>query len=1408
MPPSTPGASLKLGDSKVLNTWVHDPKESPKVILNQSWWPGVAEGDLLRVTQSGDTSGYLFTVRKDEGCPKPTLQISLPRNVADAFGMKNNTEVTVTKTRDSHSADYIKYLGRNEMWRLGKHLPGRCVFVDQEIAFIGVIAAKVQNIYIKGKQVSSAYVTPRTKTIYRSLSAKVTIFIQVCRELWQFAGDGERFYEKIVHSFLPTLFSKWREAGTDHTVTIVLISRVHYDATELEYAAGPLRRDEDGRWYKDFFKIITDLEVINDWNPTLFLLKDSFWAFQRDILLAHHYHQASMESTRPGQARLVGQLSYAHDGPILEVLNLGLNPNETHYIDRSLSSTGVSTILITPGTGYFRVSKQLLRLTTTRMLDQGFGLDLTPKAVLRDLDPLWGGDETSNDAIGREKVTFWWEPFWIGVTFWDKQIDLPFRRDRFIARAKMHEIQMLGLLEHDVLSTIEVPFLPEFRDLPPTAAEAEQADLDLFASKKETRPASSTRTSLASSTSSTVVPFSYRSSMVNERRGMVSQRTSIASARFMPIEESPRRIFMELPHEGNEDGPVPSVTGLSTSPSQSSVRLPNNVTPPSTTSRLAKLAPSWLYNPFRSNLVAEPQPSPNTSTHNITPTTPTPSIRLTPSASISRSPQPMAIIQTASGRTTLSRTYEEEPLIAIPHRGSMSRYSPLSTPPRDEPAFGKRRSTTLASLNVPLPRTNPSRPQFAVSYIQSSLARRWEHVFPNPIYKHEDKWKSMHFPSNAELESSYDVFSYDFVVDPTEMRSFLVEPPNVQGSVDEVRRAWALVVMRGMVAVRLAQGFQFVLRSQNSSDEKSILHRTKSFLGEDDTAPKQGGAAEVLSSTKDPVYLSMSNEIHLISYTGETIQVRRYVRRMPPTQPFDYECLIWPKLGIGYTELKTKFVSHGLENYGWNRLDMLVAGYEHQFNESLRYWRTRFVIIPSAEAPEVTSGPSGEKMNEEEIRLMGIDKLAEIFTKARWQPPDERGQQLPPVRFLPTTLSPAYSVLDDSLMSQLDEIHAAGPLKKKMKSEREIADMSLPAIAKAMRDDDGVPIKLHRWHRKKYLDSFTGFDFVSWLVREFRDVSSREQGTEWGAKLLDQGLFIHCTGRHGFLDGHYFYQLSGEYATVSTPSKGWFSRHTQYDDTLIGRSHHPPGQGKASGVSPKRTKKRLILTQSMIIDVDPGKKSDLAETVILHYDIIQNPGTVFHFELQWIDSTARCIEDTLRQWSRAIERYGLKLVEAYVTEISDVRDRNAFQSCFPLRLAIPPPVVPDLEKRIPEWTQSTHYFEYALLRRFGFIIDVEAVNLYPKEVDVVYSYRRAPFNYSQFVHRSGVAFVQVLEDAQGFLFLTNRLMGNGRMGTAMKSRDRPAASADEIRSRLQEFCSDEVTLANFYEEELAALGTG
>src|SRR5882672_8374473 len=105
---------------------------------------------------------------------------------------------------------------------------------------------------------------------------------------------------------------------------------------------------------------------------------------------------------------------------------------------------------------------------------------------------------------------------------------------------------------------------------------------------------------------------------------------------------------------------------------------------------------------------------------------------------------------------------------------------------------------------------------------------------------------------------------------------------------------------------------------------------------------------------------------------------------------------------------------------------MLSAGYENQFHESLRYWRTRFVVIPTAEPPLTNIGPTGEKLNDEEIRLVGMDKLAELFSRVRWQPPEENWNgpwSSTLVRFLPTDLGPSACLFDEMLISRLEEIH-------------------------------------------------------------------------------------------------------------------------------------------------------------------------------------------------------------------------------------------------------------------------------------------------------------------------------------------------------------------------------------------------
>ena len=201
------------------------------------------------------------------------------------------------------------------------------------------------------------------------------------------------------------------------------------------------------------------------------------------------------------------------------------------------------------------------------------------------------------------------------------------------------------------------------------------------------------------------------------------------------------------------------------------------------------------------------------------------------------------------------------------------------------------------------------------------------------------------------------------------------------------------------------------------------------------------------------------------------------------------------------------------------RFDMIAAGYEHTFGDTLRYWRTRFLVIPSANPPLHFLAPSGEKLSVEECRLLGADRLAELFDKARWLAPEETAETYPPPKFLPTWLDPAASVLDDTLMDSLDDLNAAGPLGKPRHSTVSIAMSSAGQVVRAMRSPGGVPIHDHYWHRKLYPNSFSAREFVSWVVREYNDVLTREHAVEWGMRLQDEGVIKHVRGEHRFMDG-------------------------------------------------------------------------------------------------------------------------------------------------------------------------------------------------------------------------------------------------------------------------------------------------
>lgn len=62
-------------------------------------------------------------------------------------------------------------------------------------------------------------------------------------------------------------------------------------------------------------------------------------------------------------------------GNFLEAINMSLNILSKHYLDRDLLRTNNSIVMISAGTGVFKVKPNLNQITKQRMLDNAFGID-------------------------------------------------------------------------------------------------------------------------------------------------------------------------------------------------------------------------------------------------------------------------------------------------------------------------------------------------------------------------------------------------------------------------------------------------------------------------------------------------------------------------------------------------------------------------------------------------------------------------------------------------------------------------------------------------------------------------------------------------------------------------------------------------------------------------------------------------------------------------------------------------------------------------------------------------------------------------------------------------------------------------------------------------------------------------
>lgn len=1349
-----------------------------------------------------------------------------------------------------------------------------CAWVGREVTLGTLkVKTKVGRVYIKGKRVLSGHVTPYTKLIFRSESAKYHLFIQISSEMWTFEEDGSLYHEKAI-LFLEDLFSRWASIGTSHLVSIILFCRVLYSNNEKDDVPSPVLISDDGEAYKDFYKVIVDLEPFTRPQKIIEEVREEISKFQKHVLT---YIDCN------GTRKMAGKLSYAPEGNILEAMGLACNLFDEHYIDRDLRRTGVSIVFVTAGTCVYHVDQMLLRLITERFIAHGVGVDFVSLAKIPlhvvplfrflaiDLEPNGMSSRPSSFAIDPSlnpiyidppssqvpKSVHYSVPFFVDCSFFSRHQDRPFRIDRFMPRCRMPEFQN-GIGEHD-LTGISIPLLSE--SMPVSAIG------DDVVARKKARQRFDAQVVDASPTP--LAPL--RSTGINQRSGSramvdglavtaVETKRKSSSTKHEEPNRSPL-LKATLPQGATDFSHLanPPSAGLSIVPISSSETsraraasastTGSNNGKPGTSALIARLTnlsqqhrPFWPWSSSGHSNAIKTDTSLQAPSSNRLPS-PSEGSRSSrheeanpPSASHEPSLSGPSEGKTDGGRVSRSDTIRSA--TALMPMMNASRRTVSTSSDRAEVALINSRPPSIAARKLKprlvVKKFNPSNPCGSASGLLSQF-RKWSSIFPrSPNDQRSLKWKSLttpaclpittnFAPSQEELSNSYSLTEYEFPIGDS---SILIKSPDSSFSVEESMRNRAALALREAVSQRLVQGFQLVMPEvpQHVADLAPSSRPLKFSL--------LGIIKEAEKGQNTNIDLSLSDHYHRLSIRrlesgSPTLSVQIYVRYQNwKAESFLYRPAIWWSNEMpGWYECKIKFNFPLQDSFDFKALDRIIVGIDKgiPLNESLNYYRLRAVFLPtqtniltqsaSKQQPEGSGVPS-----DDEDRLAGMMKLQSTLRNVSWQVPYDSTLSGPTLDF---TTSDASQHVRHECERSMAFASTCRDQRDKTSQTLNLRD-PLPVIAEAMlHPSSGVEVKSQLIQLRPVENVFLGDKFVTFLKNQF-NFGTREEALKFGRQLETRGMFKEFANGHQprpLIDGNRYYQLNQEYRPAKPP-RTWFGGRTSDKWSVAGANLKPisnPVVGSSNeenkrSSSGSRTQGERIwanMTRIGIIDLDPTGKSDRSEKAILHCDISHSPSNAWHVEIQWLGITSSLVDSLLQHWSRIVERYGIKMVEQSTRSLDQLSDYYPLQRTIQVDLALKPPPLDDFEDLVPISTSPNYYLEGQLLRSLGFVLDVEADENFPNDVNVAYSYRRHPFPYSQFIHHTGAAVVQIRNGR--FVWADNllaRISANRRFLGGRSEPDPTEVDRLQLRRTLVKVCNDPNQLKAFWDQCIDKLRQG
>ncbi|KAM4807782.1 GATOR1 complex protein DEPDC5 isoform 3-T3 [Rhinophrynus dorsalis] len=952
-----------------------------ELVINPKIFPHIKLGDIVEIAHPNDEYSPLLLQAKSlkEDLQKET--VSIDQTVAQVFRLRpyQDVFVNVVDPKDV-TLDLVEltfkdqYIGRGDMWRLKKSLVSSCAYITQKVEFAG-IRAQAGELWVKSEKVTCGYISEDTRVVFRSTSAMVYIFIQMSCEMWDFDIYGDLYFEKAVNGFLADLFNKWKEKNCSHEVTVVLFSRTFYDAKSIDefpeaHRNASITQDHKGRFYEDFYKVVVQNERREEWTSLLVTVKKLF--IQYPVLV----RLENAEDFPPGHN------STSDQGNYLEAINLSFNVFDKHYINRNFDRTGQMSVVITPGVGVFQVDRSLMILTKQRMIDNGIGVDLVclgeqPLHAVP-LFKLHNRSSPGDSRLGDDYNI----PHWINHSFYTSQSQ-PLNNS-FTPRIKLAARKMVSEKGRNGRDpSLGSP--KEAENALPIQVDYDAYDSQVFrlpgpsrAQRSTTfRPMRETQTRKSSGSYDASCSPSQQSRPfpAEEGRSQTSDESSLGKISNILLIPRPHlhqyeassslgytstRDFLERVMESQQrDSSAPGRFHVGSAESMLHIR-PGGYHPQRA-----------LINPFAPSRMPMKLTSNRRRWMHTFPVGPS-------GEAIQIHHQTRQNMVELQGNGMREAAHSSAELLELAYHEATGRHGTPRTPGDSGSCVSTEEFSSSSAINGQKSHNAGS------NHKEKESSNDGLPCCPEPMPGFcctvGVDWKSLTTPACLPLTTDYFPDRQSLQNDYTEGCYDLLPEADLDRRDEDGAQMTAQQVFEEFICQRLMQGYQIIVQPKHSKPSSSAPPPLSSS-----PLYRRGLVSRNRPEEENQYWLSMGRTFHKVTCKDKIITVTRYLPKYPyESAQISYTYNLCPSHSASdFVSSWVEFSHERLEDYKWNYLDQYIcsAGSEDfSLIESLKFWRTRFLLLPSCVGPtkRITEGEQrcdlyGERPRSEQEEAQLLD---------------------------------------------------------------------------------------------------------------------------------------------------------------------------------------------------------------------------------------------------------------------------------------------------------------------------------------------------------------------------------------------------------------------------------------------------